>query len=418
MNNQYEGQNKGLLYDVSAHFDNPDWGRIIQRQSKLYKRKVDIRSPFQRDLTRILYSNAYKRLKSKTQVFFSPSNDHVCTRIEHVNHVESISYTIANELGLNVELTRAISLAHDLGHGPFGHEGERIISKISQRDVGKAFWHERNGLTCVDQIDLLDDCDGYKQNLNLTYAVRDGIISHCGEVDQSRIKPREEYIDLQKDYDTVAKYEPYTWEGCVVKIADKISYIGRDIEDAIRFNILSKEELLELKDLLKMEGDSFPVLNNTNIINDLIGEILKNVSVDEGFVISDEGLLLLDGIKAFNYKHIYGSEKLLQSHAYFELILNKIYDLLKSIYDEEKCKISITNQIRLYPDVVTEFLDWLKDYSIQDYFVENKESLKKLKNVKIFDIENPKDFYWAIILYIGGMTDNKAIDTFNKIISF
>ncbi len=418
MSNIYEGQNRGLLKSVSANPSNPKWDQMIYREAPLYVRTTDIRSPFQRDLTRIIYSNAYKRLKSKTQVFFSPSNDHVCTRIEHVNHVESISYTIANELGLNVELTKAISLAHDLGHAPFGHKGERILNEISLRDVGTTFWHEKNGLTCVDNIDLLDDAYGFKQNLDLTYAVRDGIISHCGEIDQSRIKPRDEAISLENDYDTVAKYEPYTWEGCVVKISDKISYIGRDIEDAIRFNILSKDELEELKDLLDVSQEDLGVLNNTNIINDLIGEALKYVTIEDGFRFSENGLKILDGIKAYNYKHIYGSDKLKQSHEYFELIINKIYGLLKSLYNENTGKIEFKDQVRLYPVVVTDFLDWLKEYSIQDYFVEDKSSLSKLKNKKLFDLDNPKDFYLSAILYISGMTDNCAIETFNKIISF
>lgn len=418
MNRPYEGEKKGLLKSVSANLDNPKWEQMIYREAPLYIRTADIRSPFQRDLTRIIYSNAYKRLKSKTQVFFSPSNDHVCTRIEHVNHVESISYTIAHELGLNVELTRAISLAHDLGHSPFGHQGERILNNICQRDVGKTFWHEKNGLSVVDNIDLLDDAYGFKQNLNLTYAVRDGIISHCGEINQERIKPREEAINLDIAYDTVAKYEPYTWEGCVVKISDKISYIGRDIEDAIRFNILSSEELEELKHLLNIEEEGFEVLNNTNIINDLIGEVLKNVTIENGFTFSKNGIKLMDGIKEFNYQHIYKSDKLIQSHEYFHLIINTIYNLLKSLYNVNKCEIDLDGKDRLYPTVIADFLDWLKDYSIQDYFVKNKASISKLKNKKIFDLDNSKDYYWSIILYISGMTDNWAIDTFNKIISF
>lgn len=418
MNKPYEGENKGLLECVSANPINSKWEQMIYREAPLYVRNTDIRSPFQRDLTRIIYSNAYKRLKSKTQVFYSPSNDHVCTRVEHVNHVESISYTIAHELGLNVELTKAISLAHDLGHAPFGHQGERILNEFCKNDVGNTFWHEKNGLTVVDSIDLLDDAYGFKQNLNLTYAVRDGIISHCGEINQERIKPREQAINLDTDYDTVAKYEPYTWEGCVVKISDKISYIGRDIEDAIRFNILSDEELHELKGLLNIKEEGFEVLNNTNIINDLIGEVLKNVSIDDGFTFSQSGLQLMDGIKDFNYKHIYKSDKLIQSHGYFQLIIETIYNLLKSLYNINKGILELNGKDRLYSNVIADFLDWLKDYSVQDYFVENKKSLSKLKNKKIFDLDNPKDYYWSIILYISGMTDNCAIDTFNKIISF
>ena len=123
----------------AANILNPNWKKIIKRNYPLYSRGNDLRSDFERDYTRIINSTAYRRLKHKTQVFFSPENDHICTRIEHVTHVESISYTIANYLGLNTELTKAISVAHDIGHSPFGHEGERILSEISKRDLHSPF---------------------------------------------------------------------------------------------------------------------------------------------------------------------------------------------------------------------------------------------------------------------------------------
>ena len=102
-----------------ANINNSKWNNLIHRENKIYKRENDLRSDFERDYNRILHSNAYKRMKHKTQVFFSPTSDHICTRLEHVSHVVSISYTIANTLGLNTELTRAIAIGHDLGHAPF-----------------------------------------------------------------------------------------------------------------------------------------------------------------------------------------------------------------------------------------------------------------------------------------------------------
>lgn len=254
------------LKEVSANPENEKWKNMISRENKLYQRKNDMRSEFERDYTRIIHSTAYRRLKHKTQVFFSPISDHVCTRVEHVNHVESISYTIAKYLGLNTELTKAIATAHDLGHSPFGHEGERILSEISKKDVGEKFWHEKNGLNFIDNIELLEDNNKYKQNLNLTYAVRDGIISHCGEIDQNGIKPREEFIDLN-DYSRPNEYMPYTWEGCVVKVADKISYIGRDIEDAIKVGVITRDDIP--KDVVK-------VLGNTNSV--IVDTLIKDVS--------------------------------------------------------------------------------------------------------------------------------------------
>ena len=113
----------GLFQAYASSETNPNWKKQIERQQELYKREYDIRSEYERDYTRILHSLAYRRLKHKTQVFFNIDNDHICTRMEHVQHVESVSCTIAKYLGLNVDLTRAIAMGHDLGHAPFGHEG-------------------------------------------------------------------------------------------------------------------------------------------------------------------------------------------------------------------------------------------------------------------------------------------------------
>ena len=161
---------------------NLKWKNSISREEKLYSPKFGtdtMRSEFDRDYTRIINCEAYKRLKGKTQVFFAPDNDHICTRLEHVNLVESISYTIANALGLNSELTKAISVAHDLGHTPFGHKGESILNEIAEKEGLEKFWHGRNGLQFVDYFELLKDNEGKKRNLSLTYSVRDGIIGHC-----------------------------------------------------------------------------------------------------------------------------------------------------------------------------------------------------------------------------------------------
>lgn len=141
--------------------------KAIFRQNELYTRNNDMRTEFERDYTRILHSLAYRRLKHKTQVFFNTQNDHICTRMEHVSHVESVSYIIAKSLGLNYELTRAIAIGHDLGHAPFGHEGENVIKKILKDNLDYSFWHEKNGLRVVDKLELLQDNKGDMSNLNL-----------------------------------------------------------------------------------------------------------------------------------------------------------------------------------------------------------------------------------------------------------
>lgn len=389
--------------------DNPKWKNVISRITPLETKPTDIRTPFDRDYTRIIHSNAYRRLKHKTQVFFSPENDHICTRSEHVTHVESISYTIAKYLGLNLELTKAIAVAHDLGHSPFGHAGEKILSKISERDLGTRFWHEQNGLNFVDNIELLEDHSGYKQNLDLTYGVRDGIISHCGEIDENALRPRDEFIDLN-DYKKPNQYAPYTWEACVVKISDKISYIGRDIEDAITLGILD-EHLQELYDLLNYESSE--VLNNSTIINYFVCDLCQNSSFEKGLCFSKKAYDLMNKIKEFNYKHIYFSRRTITSIKYFELVINEIYNILFECFDSKNTLKNLKALEKFYPKLIDGFYHYLENYC--DF--SNRKELK-LKNKLVFDISIKEDFSRAIISYISGMTDNFAIEMYNELIRF
>ena len=401
---------KNLFINVATNEKNPNWEKSIARQEPIRKKENDVRSEFDRDYTRIIHSNAYKRLKHKTQVFFSPDNDHICTRSEHVTHVESISYSIASYLGLNTELTRAIAVSHDIGHSPFGHSGEKILSRISQKDLGKTFWHEQNGLHFVDSIELLESQDGYIKNLNLTYAVRDGIISHCGEIDQNALKPRDEYIDLN-DYEYPNQYMPYTWEGCVVKMSDKISYIGRDIQDAITLGILDTH-LEDLKQLLKPIQDEKEI-NNSAIINYLVSDLCQNSSPEKGLCFSESAFELMNKIKEFNYKHIYFSNRVKPAMKYFELGINEIYDTLKSCYSTGITMFNIKKLERFYPKLSNGFYNYLENYS--DF--SNRENLK-LKNKVIFDVNDFNSYCESIIYYISGMTDNFAIEIYNEIIGF
>ena len=386
---------------------NPKWDNAIKREKALYSRNNEIRTDFERDYTRVINCNAYRRLKHKTQVFFSPESDHICTRIEHVAHVESISYTIAKYLGLNTELTKAIATAHDIGHSPFGHEGERILSDISKRDIGETFWHEKNGLEIVDKIELLKDNLENKQNLNLTYAVRDGIISHCGEIDENNLKPREEAINLN-EYIYLNQFKPYTWEGCVVKIADKISYLGRDMEDAIRIGILDKH-LEELRQMLGI--DEREPINNTIFINNMIYDLCENSSIEKGLCFSDEMYNNINSIKLFNFKYIYKAEIIKPSIEYFKLIINQIYETLKKLYDDKNIYINIHRLKKFYPKLMNSFEEWISNYW-------NLSRAEKCKNDIVFNMENEKDYFKAIIYYISGMTDNFAIDIYNEIIGF
>ncbi|SDH42385.1 deoxyguanosinetriphosphate triphosphohydrolase family protein [Desulfosporosinus hippei] len=403
---------KGIFSDVSIKIDNPKWHECISREVGIYSRSDDIRSEFARDYNRILHSNAYRRLKHKTQVFFATRNDHICTRIEHVNHVASVSYTIAKYLGLNTELTNAIALGHDLGHAPFGHAGETVLKEIASAETKQNFWHERNSLRFIDKIETLPDPSGFEQNLNLTYAVRDGIILHCGEVDENSIYPREEKVDLNC-IEKSSQYAPFTWEGCVVKISDKIAYLGRDIEDAYTLNILSSYQLKQLvkilKSFIKIELSE---INNTVITHRLIIDLCKSSSPENGIRFSDEYIGLINSIKAFNYENIYKHERLNVFKGYSKLILESIYGTLSNLYSEEETIYKIRKNILTYPLLLNSFLDWLLKYSNNN---DRSSKRNRYNNQVIYEIEKREDYALAVIDYISGMTDSFAIKVFNEL---
>jgi dGTPase len=405
----------GNFKDVAMESGNPRWENCILREVPLYVRADDIRTDFARDYNRILHSTAYRRLKHKTQVFFATTNDHICTRIEHVNHVASISHTIAKFLGLNPELTSAIAIGHDLGHAPFGHAGEDYIKEIVAAELGEHFWHEKNSLRFVDHCETLEDPNGRHKNLNLTYAVRDGIISHCGEVDENAIFPREQSIDLA----TIAKpneYMPYTWEGCVVKISDKIAYLGRDIEDALTLKILTRAQLKELSSIVKEHGKyKVREINNTLVIHELIIDICKNSNPQTGIVLSDESLRVMNSLKEFNYKNIYLHARLDVYREYARLIIRSLFSILKRLYEKEATLEVLRKYIDTYPVLITAYYEWLLKYGTPN---ERNSIHNKYENKILYDLKKEKDYLRAVIDFISGMTDLFAIKVFTEITRF
>jgi dGTPase len=176
-----------------------------------------VRTVFQRDRDRIMYSNSFRRLKHKTQVFIAPQGDHYVTRLTHTLEVSQIARTIARALNLNEDLTEAISLGHDLGHTPFGHVGEAVLNEI----YPGGFRHNEQSLRVVDVL------DNSGRGLNLTWEVRDGILNHS--------KTSEKTL---KDWGQVNSLE-----GSLTKIADVVAYVNHDIEDAIRAGVLTENDL-------------------------------------------------------------------------------------------------------------------------------------------------------------------------------
>ena len=403
--------------NCASNETNPDWSKHIERQQELYKRENDIRSEYERDYTRILHSLAYRRLKHKTQVFFNIDNDHICTRMEHVQHVESVSCTIAKQLGLNVDLTRAIAIGHDLGHAPFGHEGEVELTKIRKDYEFDDFWHERNSLRIIDNIELLEDIHRNYQNLNLTYAVRDGIISHCGEVDDNGIFPRKEYFDLES-FTSPGKYQPCTWEGCVVKIADKIAYLGRDIEDALRMDFIERSKLRKLRNIAKINGED--VINTTVIMHKFIINICENSSPESGIRLNEKYNKMLKDIKDFNTKEIYKNKKFNVYRKYVALIIRSIFNTLIKEYNGEKTTQKLLKLKKVYPTLINDFLHHINQYSslIPDN-ADISEQICEYKNKKIYgNLETKEIYVQAILDFISGMTDRYAIAVFNELLRY
>ena len=351
--------------EVAADKRNPRYEEFTRRENGLYSEKGEVRSPFARDYTRVLHSTAYRRLKHKTQVFYNIENDHICTRMEHVLHVESAAYTIAKRLKLNDELTRAIAMAHDLGHAPFGHHGERIIGKLYKKYLnGETFWHEKNGLYLADKIELLPDHENVYRNLNLTYAVRDGIVSHCGEVDENGVKPREELIDLN-EFTTPGKYQPATYEGCVVKLSDKIAYVGRDIEDALNLGFLSPASVAKLQKIVGLKNGE--AVNTSTIMSNMILDVCAVSSREKGIGFSEEMGETLTKIKAFNNENIYKNKRFAPFNRYAELVIGELFYTLYSCYDRGNPVRGLEKKKRAYPTLVSEFCDYLFKYCDDDF---------------------------------------------------
>lgn len=399
----------------------PRWKDMTRREDPLYERRNDVRSPFARDYTRILHSHGYRRMKQKTQVFFNIDNDHICTRMEHVAHVESVSGTIAGYLGLNTELTKAIAIGHDIGHAPFGHQGERILNEISLKLLGRPFWHEKNGLRLVDNIELLPDNYNIRRNLDLTYAVRDGIISHCGEVDQNGLHPRDEYISLENEFTIPGEYQPATWEGCIVKISDKIAYVGRDIEDAISLGFIDNEAKQILLEMARENDEK--VMNTTVIMNNMIEDICKYSSLDRGICLSPKYNEQLNEIKRFNYKYIYGNRRFKPYQKYSELVIHQVFDSLEDLYREGPMKIweSLEEEKKWRPALMNEFALYLAQYCYVNTVPEGELRARALScdNRKIYQDLGTKELYTQAVLdYISGMTDRFIIKVFNELLKY
>ena len=244
-----------------------------------------MRTDFQRDRDRIIYCKSFRRLKNKTQVFFSPEGDHYITRLTHTFDVAQIARSIARTLSLNEDLAEAIALGHDLGHTPFGHSGERILDKLSPH----GFQHNEQSLRVVDVLEK----DG--RGLNLTFEVRDGILNH-------------------KKSGT-----PATLEGVCVSIADRVAYINHDLDDAFRAGILTPDDVpAEIRN----------VLGNTSKerINCAITSVYET-SAGKNFVkMDDEVEKASEQLRSFMFKNVYVAGTAKREEEKAERMLTALYE--------------------------------------------------------------------------------------------
>lgn len=243
-----------------------------------------LRTVFQRDRDRIIYSNAFRRLKHKTQVFIAPLNDHYVTRLTHTLEVSQIARTISKSLSFNEDLTEAIALGHDLGHTPFGHLGEEILNKLCP----EGFRHNEQSLRIVEVIEK------YGQGLNLTWEVRDGILNHS-----------KSYIDiLGEGWSDVG-----TVEGQVVKIADIVAYINHDTSDAIRSGVITERDLP--KRIVMPLGKSPSERINTLVI-DIVTHALETISQENPQTLiigmSPQILKAANDLREFLFDKVYNSK--------------------------------------------------------------------------------------------------------------
>jgi dGTPase len=348
------------------------------------------RTEFQRDVHRIIYSQSFRRLRHKTQVFYFPQNDHVSTRMDHVLFVASAARTVARCLGLNEDLAEAIGLAHDIGHAPFGHQGEAFLNEIINKHSAlsqyiQSFSHEVYGLRVVDKIAKRDR---EKPGLNLTWEVRDGIISHCGEdFTDCELIPGSKDKELCEIKNRDDAGLPATLEGCIVRLIDKVAYCGKDIEDAIAAEVIKESDVPA--DISRKLGKT-----NGKIIGSFLESIIKE-SYDKDYIaISRQYGDLLHSMIDFNREHIYHSDKSQGYRKQAGQTIKLLFDDLLEIYGK-----------------TSKFQDFQEDYKTSKVHKFFAEYVKDMQGV--YSDSDPDEL--VVLDFIAGMTDNFVVRSFQEL---
>lgn len=264
----------------------------------------DYRQTFSVDVDRILHSLAYARYIDKTQVFYLVKNDHITHRVLHVQLVSKIARTIGRFLSLNEDLIEAIALGHDIGHTPFGHDGERFLSEIC-KNHGIGYFHHN-----LQSVHFLENVERKGEGWNLCLQTLDGILSHDGEIHNDKLLPAtgKTFTEMDKEIsskknDPKTALIPMTLEGCLVRMADTVSYIGRDIEDAIRLKLIHRSDLP--RESVSLLGDT-----NGTIVFNLVTDIISTSRGNPYIAFSPEVSEALKQLKSFNLEHIYMNSRI------------------------------------------------------------------------------------------------------------
>jgi len=381
----YEEWERGFLHPKATLSTDP---RYTQRSHE-YK-PDDIRGEFHRDYTRIIHCRAFRRLRHKTQVFISPQNDHICTRIEHSLYVASVAQTIARTLRLNEDLVRAIAVGHDLGHTPFGHMGETCLKEIVREKCATDFSHELQSLQVVDFVERAYDAH---PGLNLTFAVRDGIVCHYGEGFEKELTPDRNKTPEDLAKTVRGKSRPATLEGCVVRWADKVAYLGRDLEDAIEVvGFVKKADVPE--SVRKLLGTT-----NRAIIAKLIAELCKCSNIEEDRIaVRDDVHKALNDLYDFNMANIYKTDK--------------------ARSNEEEIKLSMNILFRLFLGRIQQADGDLAKIAVQKDQDKGQSVWNVLKDFLDKDIRQWQEVpeHKLVVDFIAGMTDQFFIDCCRQLI--
>ena len=338
------------------------------------------RCPYERDYHRVLYSLAFRRLRNKTQVFYHPANDHLCTRMEHSLQVAAIASTICERLKLHGCLARAIAMGHDLGHPPYGHTGETALDELSQEKGLGRFFHEAHSLRVVDMMREL-----HGEKLNLTNEVRDGIVCHYGEISDILLAPaRQRSQDVSGINESVARLEkPYTLEGCVVRYADRLAYLPADLQDALEIGVIKKRDIpTSVKNHLGSDSGE--------IIGTVIEDVVQVSSGKDYIGCSPKVHGSLEELSDFSKKHIYKCDPIERQKSEIQHRVKVLFDELLQAHarlsSNHRGLVGIYQQFPL--QVFTEFLKAM-DYP-------QKESSDRI-----------------VLDFIAGMTDNFAEETYH-----